>query len=498
MIPEITLIDVKAERSKRSLFYFLKEFWNVVIKEDFVYNWHLEYLCDEIQLVVDKYVLDRQPHIEADKWYKGILENIEQNIVFNVPPGTTKSTILSRMLNPWIWCVDDSKSMLGNTIDGKNATSFSIASLDIIKSEKYRAYFPKVKIRRDASAKTFYMSDNRGERYSLTTRGSSTGKHVHILADDDPMDYQTAQSPVSAAECIEGFKALQSRKKDKDKTPYILVMQKLSSRDTSSHALKVFKGHVRHICLPAEDIYDNIVPSDLRQYYVDGLLDPKRLSKETLMKQKMGLNDDSKPISDIAYNIQYNQAIETGEDLLYSKLNFVDSLPEDRSQAIRFSFTDVADLGDDYFATWFVELNGNQIYVYDAVYTQEPSPITGAKIKGKIELHNSMINKMETNNQGGTFITFLQSQGVNINGYYSGGNKEQRITAHAQFMGYVSFVRPGTMPYHTNEYSHAVKHMQSYPKVGKADDGHDDAEDAATEMLKYFYTNYRYLFTLNQ
>jgi len=489
-----TLSEIKAERCKRSLFYFLKEFWGHVIKDEFVYNWHLEYLCDEVQLVIDKFVLDRQPHIPNDKWYVGITEDIKQNLIGNVPPGTTKSTILSRVVPAWLPCIDDSKTIIGNTIDSKNATEFAMASLDIIKSNKYQRYFPNVKIRHDASAKTFYKFTGGGIRYSLTTRGSSTGKHAHLQLDDDPMDYQTAQSPVAAKECIEGFKALQSRKKDKDKTPYILFMQKLSNRDTSAHALKALKGNVRHICLPAEDLYNNIEPVSMRSQYVDGLLDPNRLSRQTLLKQKLGLTDDGKPISDIAYNIQYNQASETGEDLLYQAFNMVPSLPTNREGIIRYSFTDVADTGADYFCTWFCEVNAGKIYVYDAVYTQEPSATTSGKIKGKIDLHGSLVNKMETNNQGSVFITMLQGLGVSISGYYSQGNKEQRISAFAQFSSFIYFVEPNTQAYHTNEYAHAIKHMKSYPKVGKAEDGHDDAEDAFTELMRYLYTNHRYLF----
>lgn len=483
-----------AELCKRSLFLFLKEFWDVCNTTEYVHNWHIEYICDEVQLVADKWILNRPYHIKKDKWYQGILEDVALNLIINIPPGTTKSTIISRFLPAWIWAIDDSKSIMGATIDDKNATEFATTSRDIIQSDKFKRYFPDVEIRKDVSAKTFYQSESGGKRYSLTTRGKSkTGKHVDIIIDDDPMDYITAQSPQEAKQCIEGFKALQTRKKDKATNPYILVMQRLSSIDTTAHALKSFDS-VRHICLPAEDIYDNIQPADLRNHYVDDLLDPVRLSKEVLQGQRRGLNDDSMPISEIAYNIQFNQVSQITQGLLYPNLNMVDSLPENRDGAVRYSFTDVADTGADYFATWFVEVNSGKIFIYDAIYTQEGSGTTSKKLKGKIGLHNSIVNKLEVNNQGSVFISSMRNMGVNVSGYHSSGNKQERMSAWADFVPYISFVKPNTQPYHTNEYTAALKHVEAYPKQGKSADGHDDAEDALTEVVRYLYTNLRYLF----
>jgi len=488
--------EVIAELCKRSLYIFVKEFWNTIIKDKFEDNWHIEYLCDEIQLVYDKHVFNRSPHISNEKWYNGIIDDIQINLIVNIPPGTSKSTIASRMAPAWMWAIDDTKTLISNTVSSSNATEFAQASVDIINSEKYKAYFPQVEIRYGVSAKTFYQSKNGGVRYSFTTKAGGTGKHAHIISDDDSMDYKMATSPAEAKLGRAGFRALQTRKKDKRKTPYIGISQKLSNLDNSTNALKVYNGFVKHICLPAENIYKNIQPPELEKYYVDGLLDPKRLNREVLHQQKMGLTEDSKPISDIDYNIQFNQATETGESLLYSKLNFVPDLPSNRDGVIRFSFTDVADTGADYFATIFCEINQSKIYVYDIIYTQEPSNNTSGKIKAKVEMHGSMINKIETNNQGSVFVTLMQQMGVYVDGYYSSGNKQQRISAWAQFSSFVYFLTPMSKPYHTNEYNQAIKHIQAYPKTGTADDGHDDIEDAFTEMLRYFYTNYRSLFTM--
>lgn len=489
-----TLTQIKAERCRRSLFYFVVEFWDIIVTDSYVHNWHIEYLCDEIQLVIDKYVLLRPPHIAPDKWYVGILEDIKRNLIVNISPGTSKTTILSRMAQAWLWSIDPSKTWLSNTFDRNNSTEFATKSRDIIQSDKFKLYFPGITIRRDVSAKTFFQSNAGGMRYSFTTGGSKTGKHGDILSEDDPIDYEGAQSPIEAKACVESFKALRTRMKNKAICPYILIMQKLSTRDPTAHALKVLKGNVRHICLPAEDVYNNIEPPILRQYYIDGLMDPLRLSRKILEDQRKGLNDDSKPISEIAYNVQFNQAAETEEGLMYGKLNMVQHLPANREGVMRYSFTDVADTGADYLCTWFFEVNQGKIYVFDAVYTQEGSKITPGKMKVKIEHHGSHVNKMEVNNQGSVFVSVMQNLGINVSGYYSSGNKEERISAYAQFIEFLYFVEPDTQTYHSQEYKQAVKHVMAYPKQGKAEDGHDDAEDALTEGIRYLYTNAKYLF----
>ena len=81
----------KAELCKRDFFYFVKEFWGEIIPEEPVYNWHIEYLCKELQLIVER-VASRQ-----NKLY---------DLIINIPPGTSKSTIATVMLPAWSWTID--------------------------------------------------------------------------------------------------------------------------------------------------------------------------------------------------------------------------------------------------------------------------------------------------------------------------------------------------------------------------------------------------------
>ncbi len=80
--------DFVSSICRESFYEFLVEFWDVIIPEKMIPNWHVEYLCNELQIVVER-VFNDQP-----KGYDPVI---------NVPPGTTKGTIASIMFPAWIW-----------------------------------------------------------------------------------------------------------------------------------------------------------------------------------------------------------------------------------------------------------------------------------------------------------------------------------------------------------------------------------------------------------
>jgi hypothetical protein len=113
----------KAELCKRNFFFFVQEFWSEIIPDDPVYNWHIEYLCDELQKIVER-VARRE-----DKLY---------DLVINIPPGTSKSTIATVMLPAWAWTIDSRIRNLTASYSASLSTDHAVKSRDIIKSDKYK------------------------------------------------------------------------------------------------------------------------------------------------------------------------------------------------------------------------------------------------------------------------------------------------------------------------------------------------------------------------
>jgi predicted phage terminase large subunit-like protein len=106
--------------------------------------------------------------------------------------------------------------------------------------------------------------------------------------------------------------------------PTVLIMQRLGVGDPTDILLDRAKiagsVPVRHICLPAE-LSKDVRPRALRRRYVDGLLDPIRLDRQTLAAKLAGGAMD--------YNAQYMQcpSLPGGTLFTVDKIEIADALP---------------------------------------------------------------------------------------------------------------------------------------------------------------------------
>jgi predicted phage terminase large subunit-like protein len=262
------LSEVKLIRSicKQSFFEFFKEFWSDIIPERLDLNWHIKLICDEAQT-------------QAERVFKELPKDYD--LVVNVPPGTSKSTVFSIMLPAWIWTRMPSARFIGGSYSFPLAMDLSRKNRDVVLSEKYRACFPEIELREDQNAKHYFANSKGGYRYAVGVNGSVMGMHAHFISIDDPLDPQEALSRADLDAAIHWRnEVLPSRKVNKAVTPTDLIMQRLSVEDPTAVFL-ARKAKVRHICLPAE-LTEDVKPASLRKYYVNGLLDPKRLPPEVL------------------------------------------------------------------------------------------------------------------------------------------------------------------------------------------------------------------------
>lgn len=266
-------MQAKAERCRRDFFVFVKTFWDVIIQEEPIYNWHIPYLCEELQKLAD-YIVNRQ-----EKPY---------DLIINIPPGTSKSTIVTIMFPAWIWTIAPWVRIITNSYSGALSIEHSIKSKDIVESDKYKRLFPYVEIRADKGGKQHYETTEGGFRYATSTGATITGMHAHVIINDDPENPRQADSEQMRHIANEHTKTLSSRKVDKRNTPIITIMQRLHTEDVTGYILKKKSEKIRHICLPAE-LCDNVKPSELKERYIDGLLDPIRLNRQVLEESKTDL-----------------------------------------------------------------------------------------------------------------------------------------------------------------------------------------------------------------
>lgn len=265
-----------ASITKESFFEFLKEFWSTIIPESFVSNWHIEFLCNELQIV-------------AERVFRG--ERKLYDLVVNVPPASTKSTVVSQMFPAWCWTRMPTARFVCASYAEVLAFRDAIKTRDIIQSEKYQKCFPGTGLRQDQNTKGLFVNTSKGDRFSTGVGGTITGFHGHFQIVDDPLNPEEACSEVQLKTVNRWMSTtLPSRTVNREVTPLILVQQRLHQNDPSGNLIDEHAATIRHICLPGELTAD-VSPPEIASKYVDGLLDPHRLPRHALDEWRLRLGE---------------------------------------------------------------------------------------------------------------------------------------------------------------------------------------------------------------
>lgn len=281
---------IQRELNNRSFYEFLKYFWDEVSTTELVDNWHIKYLCNELQYISDR-VNKRLPKL--------------YDLVINIPPGTTKTSIVLVMFPVWEWTKYFKARFL--TVSYSAALSLESAELsrDLVKSEKFKQLYPELGIKQDKDSKSNYKVVKKfqraagrqqsmkqgGTRFSTSVGGTLTGFHGDFLLVDDPLNPKQAVSPTQLETANRWIdQTLSTRKVDKAVSVTVIVMQRLHQNDPTGHFLN--KGtKVKHICLPGElgEYEEYVKPKELIKNYKNGLLDPVRLSRPILKELEANL-----------------------------------------------------------------------------------------------------------------------------------------------------------------------------------------------------------------
>ena len=267
--------------TRDSFFEFVKEFWGTIIAEKPEWNWHIRYLCATMQAM-------------AERVFRG--ERRLHDYVINVPPGTTKTTIVSIMFPAWVWTRMPSARFITASYTQDLAWDNARKSREVIKSEKYRACFPEIEMKRDQDTKSYFANTRHGFRKSIGANTAIIGFHSHFHLIDDPIDPNGVISD-DILNSVNNWlvETLFQRKIDKKITVAVLIMQRLAQNDPSGYLLENQPKRWRHICLPADinnpGNKNRVEPPHLKRYYMDGLLDPMRLDYEVLEEKRSELRE---------------------------------------------------------------------------------------------------------------------------------------------------------------------------------------------------------------
>lgn len=244
---------------------------------------------------------------------RGVPEPIS-DLVIAVPPGCSKSKIVSVFFPAWVWTWCPGAKFITTSYADDLAIDFGRQSYDVIRSERYRAAWDHFEIEEgDRAAMSDYRNTRGGRRWSLPMGGKVTGKHGHFLLSDDPVKPDDLKlGGDSAREALNQVKyrwdALFSNRSAHPPTfTRIVIAQRLHEEDLSGHFVK--QGAV-HLKLPMEfvvnDKYESPWGSDWRINEGDLLL-PERFPESVISVRRL-----ITPARDYAAQMQQNPSPEDG------------------------------------------------------------------------------------------------------------------------------------------------------------------------------------------
>jgi predicted phage terminase large subunit-like protein len=280
LAPLPPLHTIKAARCIQRFYFFFLEFWETIEAVELVPNWHIEYLCDELQQVYER-------------WKRG---ESQPDVLINIPPGTSKSTTVTQLFPAWLWLVEPSTRIISTSFAADVSIGHAMKSRDCLQSDKFKLYFPgHITFKHDENGKTAYRNTAKGQRFVTSSGARVTGVHADFILIDDPINPEKAANEAGRKQAQSHVRTVSTRKTDKKRTVSIMVMQRVHELDPAGEWIKK-KKDLRHICLPGELVPDskgelgkNVKPAALKARYVDGLLDPNRLDRTALAKLKEDL-----------------------------------------------------------------------------------------------------------------------------------------------------------------------------------------------------------------
>lgn len=266
------------EYCRRSFYNFFKLFWNQVEPSEYSDNYHIKLLCDELQ---------KRYYYWFDWLNKEYTDTQVYDLLINLPPGSSKSLIISVFFPAWVWIMNPSVKIITASYSHKIAEDLSGKSLRLIQSDLYKSL---VNFSLDSIAVNNIKNSKGGQRFVTSTNGTVTGMHSDIIICDDINSPQSIHSETDREQTRKFVQEILPSRKTNPKRSYnIYVQQRLHNDDATGILLKSSKK-IKHISISAIDENgESFFPSRFPVSFLNQ------------MKEQLGT---------ISYNAQYMQSTQ--------------------------------------------------------------------------------------------------------------------------------------------------------------------------------------------
>lgn len=292
----------RAEQMRRSFAAFVRGGWHVLDPETpLEWNWHHDVVCEQIQGVLMDWL----------RWKKDrSFRQRVKNMLVNMPPGTTKSRIISVFAMAWMWLHAPSWSVLCLSANPDVAMRDAMFARDLVTSDWYRETFGITwTIREDQDQKGKYRNTVGGERTSKGITSKITGNRADAIFIDDPNDMDEVYSEAERKKVNGKFdNAIYNRVNDQRSAVRVVMQQRGHVDDLSGHWLRKVRN-VTIVDLPMEAQNDNL-SAQMRKGTPYGVVERRTTVGEALQPSRFTpefLAEERERLGTFGYEAQYNQ-----------------------------------------------------------------------------------------------------------------------------------------------------------------------------------------------
>lgn len=232
MLEEAEADSDGVRRRCQSFAEFVKLAWQVIEPGTALkWNWHLDAMCD---------------HLEAIS--RG---QLRPRLIINVPPGSSKSTIVSVLWQAWEWGPLGKRHLryVSTSYDLVNVKRDTGKTLDLIRSRWFQSLWPEVELKTEGVLA--FSNYDTGSRLGVAFK-SITGKRGDRLVVDDPHSILGAESETQRDGAVTAFiEGGLNRTNDWETSAIVIVMQRLHENDLTGALLARDYGFV-HLMIPME------------------------------------------------------------------------------------------------------------------------------------------------------------------------------------------------------------------------------------------------------
>ena len=426
------------------------------------------------------------------KVLEAFAEGCIRKLIVSMPPQHGKSVGATTLLPAYMLGLDPDMRIAIASYSGTLASKFNRRVQRIIESREYEALFPDTTIKRGTKPAGYIRTSDeveiigrKGELISVGREGSLTGNRVDcFILDDLYKDAMEAQSPVVRDNCWDWYTSV-VRTRMHNTSRELIVFTRWHEDDLIGTLMRTEPCRMLRSwddiaeVGPAEWLYLNFEalkasePTPLDPRAEGEALWPEQQSSELLLSKRR--------LDPVRFEALYQGHPSSREGLLYGD-NFreYESLPRDI--VARASYTDTADMGDDYLCSvaYAIDTDG-VIYVTDVVYSRESMEHTERLVAAMFKANDTRRAYVESNNGGRGFARSLQRQAptVRVEWFHQSGNKEARILSNsATVLHTIRFPRGWNM-----RWPEFYAHLTTYRRLFRAN-RHDDAADVLTGIVE--------------